>query len=253
MASLIWNRDSQEAINNPYEYAVEEQFIREANNVVSKLESTILKKKTFFLNDKSLDKATWMLQNDVLFAFKDSLYSLKLKKHRIVGPLLRVMYENNHLIVYLNNNHVNSQKTLSEWYDNKSPRHFEYRKLIKETEGEEQSDFLNKQYQAYSKFTHRTYLSLLYNYAREGNPQLDQQSTKKDFKIWYDESWPLRQSISMYYAILGMFGKEMIKNLKCYGVLEREEVDEIWNSSMEQEQVQFGELTAKAKEMLGIE
>lgn len=253
MASLIWNRDSQEAINNPYEYAVEEQFIREANNVILKLESSLLNNKSFFLYDKSLDKATWMIQTDVLFAFKDSLDSLKLKKHRIVGPLLRVMYENNHLIEYLNNNHSNSKKALLEWYDNKSPRHFEYRELIKETEGKEQSDFLNKQYQAFSKFTHRTYLSLLYNYAREGNPRMEQYSTNKDFKVWYDENWPLRQSISMYYAILGMFGREMIENLKNYGILEREEVEEIWNSSMEQEQVQFGTLTDEAKKMLGIE
>ena len=82
---------------------------------------------------------------------------------------------------------------------------------------------------------------------------MQKHSIQKDFKIWYDESWPLRQSISMYYAILGNFGRQMIENLKNYGILENEEVDEIWNSSMEKEQIQFGSLTHEAKKMLGIE
>lgn len=253
MASLIWHRDSQEAINNPYEYAVEEQFIREANTLVNKLEEALLNKKSFFLYDKSLEKATWMLQTDILFAFKDCLSSLKDKKHRIVGPLLRVMYENNHLIEYLNEDHKNSEKALKDWFNNKSPRHFEYRELINKKKGKEASEFLKSQYEAYSKFTHRTYLSLLYNYAREGNPKMENYSNKKDYKIWYDEDWPLRQSISMYYAILGMFGIQMIENLKIYGVLTKSEIEEIWNSSMEKRQIQFGELTDKAKKMLGID
>lgn len=253
MASLIWNRDSQEAINNPYEYAAEEQFIREANTLVSKLKEALLDKKSFYLYDKSLEKATWMLQTDTLFAFKDSLDSLKEKKHRIVGPLLRVMYENNHLIEFLNEKHENADKALKDWFDNNSPRHFEYRKLIKKTKGKDQSDFLERQYKSYSKFTHRTYLSLLYNYAREGNPHMEKHSTQKDFKIWYDEDWPLRQSISMYYAILGMFGIQMIENFELYGVLKESDVEEIWNSSMEEKQIQFGELTDEAKKMLGME
>lgn len=253
MASLIWNRNSQEAIDNPYEYAVEEQFIREANKLVEKLEKVLLKKKQFFLKDKSLEKATWMLQTDILFAFKDSLDSLKQKKHRIVGPLLRVMYENTHLIEYLNEEHDNANQALEDWFDNKSPKHFEYRELIKKTKGKDESDFLKLQYVSYSKFTHRTYLSLLYNYAREGNPRMDKESTKKDYKIWYDENWPLRQSISMYYAILGMFGLQMVENLKSYGILEKGEVEEIWYLSMEERQIQFGELTDEAKKMLGIE
>src|SRR5688572_26523742 len=103
MASIIWERDSQEAIDNPYEYPAEEQFVREAKNLISNLEEKILNKKEFFLFDKSLEKATWMLQIDILFAFKDSIDVMDLKKHRLVGPLIRIMYENLHQIEYLNN------------------------------------------------------------------------------------------------------------------------------------------------------
>jgi hypothetical protein len=99
----------------------------------------------------------------------------------------------------------------------------------------EKSDFLKRQYEAYSKFTHRTYLSLLDNYIREGNPMMEKYSIQKDFKIRYDEDWPLRQSITMYYAILGMFGRQMVENLKDYVILNKEEVDIIWKSSMEAE------------------
>ena len=83
MASIIWDRDSQEAIDNPYEYPAEEQFIREGKTLISKLEEILLNKKHFHLNDKSLEKATWMLQVDILFAFKDSIEVLDIKKHRL--------------------------------------------------------------------------------------------------------------------------------------------------------------------------
>lgn len=193
-----------------------------------------------------------MLQTDLLFAFKDSLDLLVLKKHRIVGPLLRQIFETIHQIEYLNSNHKNTEKSLIDWFNNKSPRHYEYRNLIKEKYGKDKSVTLKLQYDAYSKFTHRTYLSLLYNYARKDNSIMGKFSTKKNFKIWYDEYWPLRQSISMYYAILGMFGRMMIENFKDYGILQKEEVENIWKLSMESEQILYGSLTDEAKKMLGI-
>jgi len=100
--------------------------------------------------------------------------------------------------------------------------------------------------------THRTYLSLLYNYARGGNKKNDSQS-QTDFRIWYDEDWPLRQSISMFYAILGWFGKLMISNFKMYGILTKKEVEDAWDKSMEAKQIPKGYLTPEARKMFGLE
>jgi hypothetical protein len=245
MSSIIWDRDSQEAIDHPYEYPAEEQFVREAKALIINLEDIILEKKHFFLNDKSLEKATWMLQVDVFFAFKDSIEVMDIKKHRLVGPLIRIMYENLHQIEYFNNGTQKSAKALSSWYKNSSPRHFEYREYIDKTKGKSNADFLHRQYDAYSKLTHRTYRSLLYNYGLGAYEDQDQ-------RIWYDEKWPLRQSISMFYAILGMFGKLMIENFKLYGVLTENEVNEAWNNSMELNQIPRGYITPEARIMFGL-
>jgi len=251
MSSIIWDRDSQEAIDNPYEYPAEEQFIREAKVLISKLEEIILNKKHFYLNDKSLEKATWMLQIDILFTFKDAIEVLDLKKHRLVGPLIRIMYENLHQIEYLNSGTEKSSQALINWFDNKSPRHFDYREYIKKTKSEELAGFLKRQYEAYSKLTHRTYRSLLYNYAKGSNEKAEN-SDLEDYHIWYDEGWPLRQSMSMFYAILGMFGKFMISNFKVYGVLTEGEVEEAWNNSMESKQIPRGYITPEARKMFGL-
>jgi hypothetical protein len=252
MASIIWQRDSQEAIDNPYQYPAEEQFVREAKNLISNLEEKILNKKDFFLFDRSLEKATWMLQIDILFAFKDSIDVMGLKKHRLVGPLIRIIYENLHQVEYLNNGTEKTKKELQDWFNDKSPRHFNNRQYIKETKSSELSDFLKRQYEAYSKLTHRTYKSLLYNYARGGGKNIENSPIEIDYQIWYDEGWPLRQSISMFYAILGLFGKLMVSNFKTYGILTKEEVDEAWNTSMEKKPIPFGYITPEARKLFGL-
>lgn len=247
MASIIWDRDSQEAINNPYEYPAEEQFVREAKSLISSLEKLLLNKKNFYLNERTLEKATWMLQVDVLFAFKDCIEILDLKKHRLVGPLVRIIYENLYQIEYLNSSSKAVTKAISDWFENKSPSHNDYRNHIRNTISKEYADFIKDQYTAYSKLTHRTYKSLLYNYALGAKSE-----DLTDSRIWYDENWPLRQSISMFYAIVGMFGKAMMQNLKLYGILTEEEIDNAWNNSIEAKQIPRGYITPEARKMFGL-
>lgn len=247
MASIIWDRDSQEAINNPYEYLAEEQFVRESKCLIDKLEKLILNKKNFYQNEKSLEKATWMLQVDVLFAFKDSIEVLDLKKHRLVGPLIRLMYENLHQIEYLNSSSKAAPKALSDWFENHSPSHNEYRNHIRNTKNKEHAELIKSQYAAYSKLTHRTYKSLLYNYALGAKSE-----EMDDHRIWYDEICPLRQSISMFYAIIGLFGKEIVQNFKQFGILTEAEVDDAWNNSIEVKQIPRGYITPEARQMFGL-
>ncbi len=252
MSSIFWDRDSQEAIDNPYEYPAEEQFVREAKNLTRKLEALLLNKKHFYQTEQTLEKAIWMLQVDVLFTFKDAIEALELKKHRLVGPLIRIMYENMHQIEYLNSGGTRATKALAKWFANESPKHFDYREYIKKTKSPVLADFLRQEYAAFSKMTHRTYRSLLYNYGL-GVKEINPATGAADSFIWYDADWPLQQSISMFYAIVGMFGTLMVSNLKVYGILTPEEVEKAWNDSMEKEQIPRGYLTPEARKMFGLE
>ena len=78
MASIIWDRDPQEAVNNPYEYNAQKQFHREAIALTDKLSEKLLNKKKFTRDDRTLEKALWMLQTDALFAFRDAVQLLDL-------------------------------------------------------------------------------------------------------------------------------------------------------------------------------
>ena len=165
--------------------------------------------------------------------------------------MTRIIYENLHQIEYLNSSTEKATKALVDWFDNKSPRHLDYREYIKKTKSKELADFFKLQYEAFSKLTHRTYRSLLYNYAK-GEIEKIENSELEDHRIWYDEGWPLRQSLSMFYAILGMFGNLIVSNFKVYGILTETEVEDAWANSMEAKQIPRGYLTPEAREMFGL-
>jgi len=74
MPSFIWDRDPQEAMDNPYEYEAQEQFVREAESILNLFSNELGKfDMKFTVDDRSLEKAIWMLQNDALDSLKDIL------------------------------------------------------------------------------------------------------------------------------------------------------------------------------------
>jgi len=242
MASIIWDRDPQEALNNPYEYNAQKQFHREAIALTDKLGKKLCDDFQYTLSERTLEKATWILQTDALFAFRDAVCMLDQKRHRIAGRLLRDILETVHLVEYLNSGTDKAQKSLQKWFNDELIMHSEFREYIKKRDGEIVSEFKKKQHRIFSKFTHRSYKILLYGYALGS----------KD-RIFYDEGWTLPQSVSMYYAFLGSFGQLLIDNLKQYGNLTESEVVEIWENSMESEQIPRGYLSKEDKIFLGIE
>jgi hypothetical protein len=242
MASIIWDRDPQEAIKNPYEYNAQKQFHREAIALSDKLGKRLCADFKHTLHDKSLEKATWMLQTDCLFAFRDAVFLLEQKKHRIVGRLLRDILETVHLVEYFNSKTEKAEKSLLKWFDDDLIMHREYREFITKRYGKDESEIKKIQHRIFSKFTHRSYKILLYGYALDSHG-----------RIIYDENWILPQSVSMYYAFLGSFGHLIIDNLKQCGVLTSKEVTDIWESSMEKEQIPRGYLSKEDKIFLGIE
>jgi len=242
MASIIWNRDPQEAINNPYEYNAQKQFYREAITLTDKIADKLLNNKKFHLNDKTLEKAIWMLQTDTLFAFRDAVLLLEQKKHRIVGRLFRDILECIHLIEYLSSGTEKAKNDLNLWFNDFLIMHSEYRNFIKKRDGENVAKLKRDLHRTFSKFTHRSYKILLYGYA-----------LGKDDVIFYDEKWTLPQSVSMYYAFLGHFGQFILENLKNYGIISKAEIQIMWEESMETEQIPRGYLSKEDKEFLGID
>jgi hypothetical protein len=192
MASIIWNRDPQEAMNNPYEYNAQKQFHREAIALTENSSKSILVKNNFTFNEQTLKKATWMLQTDALHGFKDAVELLELKKHKVVGRLLRDVLETLNLVDYLNSGYASSNENLVKWYNDEPIPNKRYRSYIKNTVGDEEHNRHLNNYSALSNFTHRTYKVLLYGYAGRG-----------DSKLFYDEQWTIPGTVAMYYALLG--------------------------------------------------
>ncbi len=241
MASFIWNRDAQEALDHPYEYNAQMQFHREAIKLSDFLLGKILEKKSFTLTEVSLEKATWMLQTDAIYAFKEGVEVLETKKHRLVGRLLRDILETVHLVEYFNSGLPSAANSLKKWFSNELVMHKEFREFIEKRDGKSEADRQRDLHRIFSKFTHRSYKTLLYGYFLADNDQ-----------IYLDHKWTLASTVSMCYAFLGHFGTSIVENLKMYGLLTAGEVNKIWNSSMEDFQIPRGYLSKEDKEFLGI-
>ncbi len=232
MASIVWNRSPQEAYKNPYEYAIQEQFVREATALLQKFNKALQKySMKFRKNDYSVKKAIWMLQLDALDSLRDALEALKIKKHRIAGKLFRDVMETLDIAAYFYAQTEKSKKNLKKWYKNEIISHSEYRDYVEKTLGQEISEAKKQEYKNLSQFTHRSYRALLDGYG-----------LGRDDLIWHDGVsnngfMVLPQTIAAYYATLASLIKEFNEEVVKRGLLNKKEVKEIVNSSLETEVV----------------
>lgn len=240
MPNFIWNREPQEAMDNPYEYEAQDQFDREASAVLNKVSYSLEQfNMRYKVNNKSLEKALWMLYNDSCDSLKDILESLKNKKHRTAGKLLRDVIETVNLAAYFSSNSEQSNKNLNRWYNNEIISNSTYRNYLGKTLGKEAEDEAREHYKIISKFTHRTHNILLYGYVRG-----------KDDLITYDghrdnEFLVLPHTISMYYAILADFIKMFLSELERTNYLTTQQLEQIWDSSLEKHSVKRRFITPK--------
>jgi hypothetical protein len=232
MPSIVWNRHPEEAYENPYEYAAQEQFVREARKLLDSLFVSYDRfNLTFSRDDRSLQKAIWMLQIDALDALRDGLETVTAKQHRIAGRLFRDVIETLDLAAYLQSGTPAAQRNLRKWYQDEVVPHRIYRDYIRTTFGEklaiERRDF----YGQLSKFTHRTYRALLKGY-----------SLGRDDLLVYDSHHPsgslvLPQTIAAFYAILADLITLYCDEASARGILALGEVDQAWKESLETETV----------------
>jgi len=232
MSSFVWDRDPQEAMDNPYEYEAQKQFMREAESILEKLSNELkVYDMKFNRDDRSLKKAIWMLQNDALDSLRDIHYQLKQSKHRTAGKLFRDIIESLDLASYFNTNTVESIQKLNDWYDDKIIPNRVYREYIKKTVGDIQANSLAKYYSNISKFNHRTYKILLYSYVL-GKDDLLAYDGYRDNDILI-----LPQTIAMYLAILANYIKLYTIELADKKLVKKSRIKTIWEESFEKEPI----------------
>ena len=162
MTSFIWGRSPQEAYENPYEYEAQNQFAREAEVVVYEFFEFIMKKNgQYSRDDRSSEKAVWMLFVDGIETIRDCLKLIKSKDHRLACRLFRDVVETIDLATYFSSSDKDRDKHLNNWYDNEVIPNRVFRNFIADTAGEIFSRAYKNIYSDLSKLNHRTYRSQL--------------------------------------------------------------------------------------------
>jgi hypothetical protein len=227
MASIVWGRHPQEAYDNPYEYEAQEQFVREAKELLSQLQVRLdYFTLQFHKDDRTLEKATWMLAVDLIDALLESVLLLEEKRHRIAFRLFRDVVETVDFLQVLHSATQRAEKALRLWYEDETIRHIESRKHIEEHVGREAAFKRRRYYEQLSKFTHRTYRALLKSYSLGRDDMLVHDSHSMRVLV-------LPQTVASGLAVLADLILQATDCIKQCGPLTREEVDSAWLVAIE--------------------
>jgi hypothetical protein len=232
MPSFVWNRKTDEAYSEPYEYGGQDQFSREAKKVLALLKEHYSKKnQTFTRGDKSVDKAIWLLQVDSLEALSDALTLIDSKKHRIAARLFRDTVETLDMSVYFLLGEEQAQADLKKWYENKVIPHRKFRNYVKKVHGKEHSDNLSSLYSDLSQYTHRTYRAISTSYILARNDFLVYDGFRES------DTLVLPHIVSFLYALLAASIKRFISIAEQTRQIDREDIESIWDECLEKETV----------------
>jgi len=227
MASIVWGRHPQEAHDNPYEYEAQEQFVREAKDLLTQLQLKLDRfTMAFHQNDRTLEKATWMLALDLIDALLESIQLFEERRHRIAFRLFRDVVETIDLLQVLHSNTPRAEKALRLWYEDETIPHAESRRHIEETEGTEAAFKRRDDYVQLSKFTHRTYRALLKSFSLGRDDKLVHDSHSMSLLV-------LPETIASGLAVLGDLIIQATECLKQCGPLDPEEVANAWLVAIE--------------------
>lgn len=227
MASVVWGRHPQEAYDNPYEYEAQDQFVREARELLSQLQVALDHFTIeYHKDDRSLEKATWMLAVDLNDALLESIELFQEKRHRIAFRLFRDAVETIDLLQVLHSKTPRAQKALQRWYENETIPHRESRMHIEEQEGKDAAAKRKEYYAQLSKFTHRTYRALLKSYSLGRDEMLIHDSRSMRMLV-------LPQTIASGLAVLSDLIIQATECLKQCGALTLEEVANAWLVAIE--------------------
>jgi len=232
MPSFVWDRKTDEAYLEPYEYGGQEQFSREAKRVLKLLKDHYSERnRTFSCNDKSIEKAVWMLQVDGLEALNDSLFLIDEKKHRIASRLFRDAVETLDMSAYFFLGGSKARNDLEKWYDNEVIPHRRFREFVKKNHGHERSENLSSLYSDLSKYTHRTYKAISTSYILGRNDLLVYDGFQES------DTLVLPHIISFSYALIAALIKRFIDIAERTKQIDKQTVEMFWKESLEKETV----------------
>lgn len=240
MPSLVWGRDSQEAFEQPYEYQIQEQFVREAKSLLTKLYKLINSEEHKHTRDEiSVEKAVWLLANDALDSLRDCLEALTHKEHRIAGKQFRDIFESMDLAAFFNTEPSGSNLCLKKWYNDEIVPHSKYRDYVRKTIGDEAYKQSTNYYRSLSRFTHRSYRAILNGYilgkddeiVHDGITELLTEDEKsKRFAV-------IPQTISSYYAVLASLIEIYANQLPTLKLADKNQIQEAFETSLEIETI----------------
>jgi len=232
MPSFVWERDINDAWNEPYEYEGQEQFHREASKALSLVKSHYAEKDMHFDRDEeTLDKAIWLIQLDALEALVDALKLTEEKRHRIASRLFRDAVETMDISAYFYLAGDKAKKDLKKWYQNEVIPHKTFRNFIKDFECPDKAKGLSVLYSDLSKYTHRTHGAITKSYLLGRNNKIAYDGfSESGFRV-------LPHVISLSYAIIAILVKRFITIAEYTQQIDSEKTRSIWSEALEQETV----------------
>jgi hypothetical protein len=236
MPSLVWGRDPQEAFENPYEYGIQQQFTREAEEFLKRLYQVLNAERFHYhVNDTTLEKAMWLLAMDSLDSLRDCLIALGRSEHRIAGKLFRDVMESMDLASYFHSRTPKSSEALVKWYLDEFVPHREYRDHVRQTVSIEASKNLAKHYKSLSRFTHRSYRVILNGYlsGREERLFHDRKGELLGNSASSTTFLVLPQTIASYYAVLANLVLDYSSVLAELGLVSQEDLQTSFDASLE--------------------
>jgi len=233
MPSFVWDREPSEAFSEPYEYGGQEQFVREANAVLAELKTHYARlDRSFSRDERTVQKAVWMLQVDALGALTDALYLTEGKRHRLASRLFRDVVETMDASFYFFHGGNKAHTDLVKWFENEVIPHRILREFIKSLHGNEKFQSLRSTYSDFSKYTHRTYRALLMSYILAGEDKLAYDGFRRT-----DLDYVLPHVVSFSYAVIAMLIKRFIEFSATTEQLSAIETKTLWTKCLEAEMV----------------
>ena len=207
MPSKIWSldrlRDPSEEYERPYEYAVQDQFQREATKLLPELYRLLNNKNNEYrVDDQSASKACWLLAMEALDCLRESLAALEQKRHRVFSALLRTTHEVLDLATYFHAQ-GDGAKQLTAWYQDEIIAHRVYRNWIK-TRDKSTAERETDKHRLLSRLTHRSYHVLLYGYSLGKGDRLVHDATTELFGKSADSRTMLvlPHTMALYFSFL---------------------------------------------------
>jgi len=233
MPSFVWNREPSEAFSEPYEYGGQEQFSREAEAVLTELKAHYAQMDRAFVRDeRTVQKAVWMLQVDALGALTDALGLTNSKRHRLAARLFRDFVETMDASFYFFHGGGEAHANLTKWYENDVIPHRVFREFIKSHDGNEQFERLRSTYSDFSKYTHRTYRALLMSYILAAEDRLAYDGFRRS-----EPGYVLPHVVSFSYAVIAMLIKRFVEFAAATEQLSDSQTKELWAKCLEPETV----------------